>query len=98
MVTFISRSRLDISEQQDNSQNFKEKLMKFGLSLINLEKANVRLNAISLKNIFGSSDDIKIHLSGHYLQLIMSNIFKLVGQTNLLGNPVNFVSQLGTGV
>jgi hypothetical protein len=58
---------------------------------MNLEKASIKLNALSLTNIFGSSDDISLLFKLHYLQLVKANLFRLVGQTNLLGNPVNFV-------
>lgn len=77
-LTFITRSKLDLSEAGETSAVM-EKLMKFGLTLVNLEKASVKLNAISLTNIFGSQDDISLHFKMHYIQLLKANIFRLVG-------------------
>jgi hypothetical protein len=47
--------------------------------LANLEKASIRLNALSFSNVFGNGEDIEDHFKEHYLQLIKANIFRLVG-------------------
>lgn len=77
-ITFISRSKIEISDPSD-SNYLKDKLLKFGLTLANLEKASIRINALILTNIFGESDEITDHLLDHYVQLFKSNLFRLVG-------------------
>jgi hypothetical protein len=53
---------------------------------------------LSLKNIFGTPNDINFQLQSHYLVLLKKNIFRVVGASNLLGNPAKFVTHLGTGM
>ena len=43
-------------------------------------------------------DDITNLIFEHYKEGIKKNIIKLIGSTNLLGNPTRFVRTLGVGV
>lgn len=37
-------------------------------------------------------------LKNHHKDRLMLNVLKFIGASNLLGNPMNFVNSLGTGV
>ena len=37
-------------------------------------------------------------LKNHYVERMRQNVFTMIGSSNILGNPVNFVNHLGTGV
>lgn len=66
-LTLITRAKLDL--KGDTSQQafqIKEKLMHFGMSLINTENASLQINALKLTNVFGSQNDIRALLTGHY--------------------------------
>jgi hypothetical protein len=41
--------------------------MHFGLSIINTENASLQINALMIKNIFGSRNEVKERLGEHYL-------------------------------
>ena len=59
-LTLITRAKLDL--KGDTSQQtflMKEKLMHFGMSLINTENASLQINALKLTNIFASRNDIR---------------------------------------
>lgn len=51
-----------------------------------------------LNNCFGDYDDVIDQLKKHHMERLKWNIFKFIGASNLLGNPMNFVNALGTGV
>jgi len=76
-ISFVSRSKLKDADHAENT--FTEYLMKFGLAFANLENATVRLNALELDNVFGSSEEISQHFKDHYVQLIKGNFFRLIG-------------------
>lgn len=56
------------------------------------------INSLYISNIFGTSNEIVYLLQSHYIDRMKKNIFTLIGSSNILGSPVNFVSHLGTGV
>ena len=76
----------------------KDKLKIFGLVLTNMDKAPLRINSLITTNIFGTPSDIAFLLRGHYLTRMKKNLFTMIGSSNILGNPANFVNHLGTGV
>lgn len=53
-LTFITRAKLELDGDTSSSTfKFKEKLMHFGLSILNTEGASIKLNALNLNNVFG---------------------------------------------
>ena len=55
------------------------------------------MNALEIDNVYGSQNVIQELLSEHYSSNIKSNVLKIIGSTDLLGNPTDFVNTLGTG-
>ena len=73
-------------------------LSSLGLSFTNISNAPITLNALVIENVYGSQNVVSGLLLNHYLSNIKTNVLKLVGSTDLLGNPTDFVNTLGTGV
>ena len=73
-------------------------LSRFGLALTTLEDAPIGLNALIIENMFGTQADIVYVLTQQYGKRFAYNLFKLLGSTSLLGNPVSLVNNLGSGV
>jgi len=96
-VSFLTRAKMetDFSEKQ---ASVKDKFKTFGLSLTNVDEAPLRLNSLKISNIFGTPQEIHFLLSNHYYERIRQNFFTMIGSSNILGNPHNFISHLGTGV
>ena len=55
------------------------------------------LNALEIENVYGSDAVVKELLQNHYTSNLKTNLLKLIGSTDLLGNPTDFVNTLGTG-
>jgi vacuolar protein sorting-associated protein 13A/C len=73
-------------------------ISSLGLVLSSIDCAPVKVNALLLNNVFGDYDDVVNQLRKHHMEKVKWNILKIIGASNLLGNPINFVNALGTGV
>jgi vacuolar protein sorting-associated protein 13A/C len=84
-------------EVDEGSDIFKT-ISSLGLVISSIDEAPIKLNALILENVFGDQDDVIEQLKNHHMERLKQNLFKFIGASNLLGNPMNFVSSLGTGV
>jgi len=63
----------------------------------NISNAKIKLNGLVLLSIFEKKEEIQERIQSHYLGLISSQLFKIIGASDALGSPVNLVRGLGTG-
>lgn len=96
-VTFLSRVKMDIDSAEKSFSVF-DKLKTFGLTLANVDNAPVRINSLISYNIFGTPQEIGNLLYNHYSERLKKNLFTILGSSNILGNPTNFINHMGTGV
>ena len=73
-------------------------LTDFGLVLASIDSAKIRLNYLQSTHIFGSKDEIVSRIYKHYSRQLWTQLVKLFGSIELLGNPVSLIENLGTGV
>jgi hypothetical protein len=73
-------------------------ISSLGLAISSIEEAPITLNALFLQNVFGDVDDVVDQIRKHHTEKLKWNILKFIGASSLLGNPINFVNSLGTGV
>ena len=69
-----------------------------GLKFTSLDCVPIRLNALVMPNVFGRSDVVQESIQKHYMSNLTANGMRILGSSNLLGDPVSFVNTLGTGV
>jgi vacuolar protein sorting-associated protein 13A/C len=69
-----------------------------GFSITNIDSAPIKMNALVLSNVFGEENEVSSLIKRHHVDELKRNILRFVGASNLIGNPVNFVNSLGTGV
>ncbi|CEP02864.1 hypothetical protein PBRA_002831 [Plasmodiophora brassicae] len=67
-------------------------------SSVSLDSAPVRLNALGLSHYLASYEDLYTLVFSHYLKSAMAAAFGILGSTEVLGNPVQLVTGLGSGV
>ena len=89
-ITFRTRVKAD-------NQIEKPKLKQFGLSLVNVDKGNFRLNSLVFSNIFGTPDEISTVLKSHYKHKLIKNLLGLFFSTRALGNLNLTAHDLGSG-
>jgi len=67
-------------------------------TVANLDNASLCFNSLYLENPFVSQDYLTQLVSSHYTRQGIQQIYKLLGSTEALGNPVGLFSNVGTGV
>jgi len=67
-------------------------------TVANLDNAALCFNSLYLENPFVSQDYLTSMVSSHYTRQGIQQIYKLLGSTEALGNPVGLFSNVGTGV
>ena len=66
--------------------------------MANIDSAPIKMNALVLTHVFGEDSEVTTLIKVHHTDELKRNIYRFIGASNLLGNPVNFVNSLGTGV
>lgn len=67
-------------------------------SLTNLENVKIFLRAATLNNVYGDSSEIIQTIVYNYKQAALTQLVRVLGGMEIFGNPVNLMSNLGTGV
>jgi vacuolar protein sorting-associated protein 13A/C len=70
----------------------------FTMTIGNISEAPLKFNALVLENILSRKDSLEETVMEHYKQEGLSQIHKVLGSADFLGNPVGLVSTLGSGV
>ncbi len=66
-------------------------------SLTNLENVKLLLKGAELHNVYGDILEIINNIGFSYKQSALSQIIKLLGSFEIIGNPINLMSNLGAG-
>jgi hypothetical protein len=67
-------------------------------TLTNVEKVPIILNGSMMNNIYGNLNEIMSNVLYNYSQSALTQIMKMFGGIEILGNPINLMQNLGTGV
>ena len=67
-------------------------------TLSSFSDATLKLNEISFSNIFSDFDSLSGKLMTYYKNQVLAQIYKIILNIDLLGNPVNLLEGLGTGL
>jgi len=93
-LTFTFRN----SPGQKFNQTASNFFADFGLSLVTLDSAKIRLNHLLGTHIFGSTSEIVGRITKHYSRQLWTQLYKLFGSIEILGNPISLIENLGIGV
>jgi len=95
----LSYTESEEEDQQSNKRNHvKNYLSTVRATVSNIENAPISLQSLLLENIFNTRPELVGRISKHYYQQILWDIHKIIGSFDLIGNPVNLVTNLGSGV
>ena len=67
-------------------------------SLSSFSDATLKLNEISFFNVFSDLDSLSNKLISFYKSQILKQLYKIILNIDLLGNPVNLLEGVGTGI
>ena len=65
--------------------------------LKNIKKSPIKFGEMIYQNVFISTKQLLSLLLSHYRNQFLTQLYKLLGHTNLLSNPVRLVDNIGTG-
>lgn len=94
-ISLINRVTL---EQEEDEGDILKTISSLGLLISGFDEAPIKLNALIVENIFGDKTDVIDQIKKHHTEKLIQNILKFIGASNLIGNPINFVNALGTGI
>ena len=91
--------RLDLSQLNLSSlpKSMKRILGSVGNTLTRITDGKLKFPEKIFTNIYKNSYEIMWELISHYSSQGIKQIYKILGSTDLIGNPVNFIEGLGTG-
>lgn len=64
----------------------------------NVDNASLLLKGLTLQNLHISPTDLVQRLTAHYFRQVLSQVYRVVGSSTILGNPIGLLDSLGTGV
>jgi vacuolar protein sorting-associated protein 13A/C len=94
---FLKISYYSTMKLQSN-KGFNDFLKRFGLALNTIEGAPIKINALELNEVVGNINDIIYILKDRYMVRLKRNLFSILGASSLIGNPIQLVNNVSTGV
>eukprot|EP01052_Picozoa_sp_SAG31_P009708 SAG31_NODE_516_length_14707_cov_3.026629_6_plen_2958_part_00 len=73
-------------------------VQSLGVAFGNVDRAPLRFNCLILENAFGAASDVNSKIFEHFKMQALQELYKILGAADFLGNPVNLVSHIGSGV
>lgn len=67
-------------------------------SFANISDAPLKFKALVITNVFDTQENIQNKIIRHLMRQGILQFYKLIGSSDMLGNPVGFVNKLGSGV
>jgi len=56
------------------------------------------MNGLNVSNLYGEGNEVMNQLANYHKETFKFNFLRLLGASNLIGNPSRFVNNIGTGV
>lgn len=69
-----------------------------GFTMVNVDDAPVKFNALILEHPFLSRDDLFDRIKLHYIRAATAELYKIIGSLDIIGNPVGLFNDLSVGV
>ena len=67
-------------------------------SLTSFSDVTIKLSELTFVNVFNDYDSLQMKLLTFYKNELLSQIYKIIFSMDLIGNPINLVEGLGTGI
>jgi len=75
-----------------------EKIVRKILFFSSFEDMQFQMNGLNVSNLFGEGNEVMNQLANFHKETFKFSALRLLGSSNLIGNPSRFVSNIGTGV
>ena len=69
-----------------------------GIALASLDQAKIKLGSMHLSHLYGTINDIASTIKSWYGKKILKQLYYLVGNVDLIGDPLGFYESMKEGV
>jgi vacuolar protein sorting-associated protein 13A/C len=97
-LSFVRTERVNVEDKTSSRNPLMFFLNVLTMAIGNINDAPVRLNALMLENARVSMPVLSQHVQSHYSQEFLSQIHKILGSADFLGNPVGLFNNISSGV
>lgn len=56
------------------------------------------MNGVNISNLYGEGNEVVGQLLSYHKEKFKINFLKIIGASNLIGNPSRYINNIGTGV
>jgi len=96
LISVFMFSQVKAKEQgKSRGAQIMERVGSLGLNLTSINDAPLTLNALEIPNVYGPYYIVQNQLMDHYMSNIKANVIRLLGSSDLIGNPINLTRTLG---
>ena len=93
----LTFSNTDSTSQTSRSE-VSHSISEFMLDLANIENSNLKFTEIILQYSFQNFSNLFTLLTKNYVRQGLLQFYRILGSSELLGNPIGLIDKLGTGV
>ena len=97
-LSFVRTERVNVEDKTSSRNPLMFFLNVLTMAIGNINDAPVRMNALMLENARVSAAVLVQNISNHYAQEALSQVHKILGSADFLGNPVGLFNNLSSGV
>ena len=91
-ISFYSTMKIE------SDTGFNNTLKRFGLALNTIEGAPIKINALELRDVVGTLNDIVYILKDRYMIRLKRNLLSILGASSLIGNPIQLANNVSSGI
>ncbi|KZO93498.1 vacuolar protein sorting-associated protein 13 [Calocera viscosa TUFC12733] len=97
-LSFMRTDRVNVDEKQSTRNPIAFFVNALTMALGNVNMAPVRLNALVIENMRSTVPVLQDRIVYHYQQEFFTQLYRILGSADLLGNPVGLFQNLSSGV
>ncbi|EGR30928.1 PH domain protein [Ichthyophthirius multifiliis] len=97
-ISLTFSAKLKTNDEMSGLSILKSIFTALGVAFANIDEAPLSLSGIKLINCFETIPGISNKLMAHYKNQAITQIFKVFGSLNVIGNPVGLFKNISTGV
>lgn len=79
------------------TDDFLNKVLSFSGALTNIDRAQLRINMLGLRNVSKTRAEFISLVKEHYKNQVLMKVYAILGSFEFLGSPLSLVNNLGTG-
>ncbi|CDW72110.1 ph domain protein [Stylonychia lemnae] len=84
--------------QASGTEGMSNGIINFFMNFANVSDAQLYFSEIEINDAYTNIDDFQKRLTKHYVKQGLEQIYQVFGATDIIGNPVSLINNLGRGV